>query len=111
MNAIEQLLDFEKSVAGHRFGVGKAHGMDFVILENAAHANLVQAAVAEYNSRCVWTQQGDEYGDVWDASCGKAWVFDEGGPSENEVTFCPFCGRRIAIAVIQADDEVDDDDD
>lgn len=44
---------------------------------------------------CTWTR--DEFGDgIWSTSCNVTdWVFDEGGPKENKMRFCPFCGKRL----------------
>lgn len=46
------------------------------------------------DNACVWTPDED-YGDVYDGSCGVKWEFMEGGPAENGVKYCPNCGRRI----------------
>ena len=42
---------------------------------------------------CIWSQ--DEAGDMWSADCGDAWTFVDDGPLENNVRFCPFCGRKV----------------
>lgn len=35
-------------------------------------------------------------GEVWRCEkCGLEWVFEEEGPAESEVAFCPCCGRKI----------------
>ena len=44
---------------------------------------------------CSWL--GEEYYDVWHTSCNNAWQFMEGGPRENHVKFCPFCGKQIVV--------------
>ena len=43
---------------------------------------------------CVWTEDNDG---VWDGSCGIAWTFESGGPTENRVNFCPRCGRVVVV--------------
>jgi len=38
------------------------------------------------------------YNDIdnyYDTECGIAWHFEEGGVKENDVIFCPFCGRIV----------------
>ncbi len=40
---------------------------------------------------CTW-QEIEEY---WETDCGNAFVFDVGGPTENKVRFCCYCGRKL----------------
>jgi len=42
---------------------------------------------------CLWSQDEDE--DMWETECGRAWQFTEGGPVENEMTYCHGCGKRV----------------
>ena len=46
---------------------------------------------------CRWTIPNDTYdGDVYEPECGAdPWEFNDGGPVENKMRFCPFCGRRL----------------
>lgn len=38
----------------------------------------------------------DEDNNVWECSeCKASWVFNEGSPKENEMRFCPECGREL----------------
>ena len=43
---------------------------------------------------CIWTEQ--EQGSYWSTSCRKDFSLIEGTPFENEMHFCPFCGKSIA---------------
>ena len=43
---------------------------------------------------CEWKQ--DEDNGCWDTSCGHLFEFSEGGPQENRLSYCWYCGRRIA---------------
>jgi hypothetical protein len=43
---------------------------------------------------CAWTQ--DEEGD-WMASCGLCWLFEDGGPEENGLRYCPGCGKKATF--------------
>jgi hypothetical protein len=52
---------------------------------------------------CVWTF--DEDTDSWDTSCGEKWVFMDGGPVENRVSFCHYCGMQVAVKVELSEDE------
>ncbi len=42
---------------------------------------------------CFWKY--DDIDDAWSGSCGNYWCFSEGTPEENEVNFCPKCGKRV----------------
>ena len=45
---------------------------------------------------CEWSFNGDTH---WTAPCGITWMFDDGGPIENEVHFCPNCGKHVEVIV------------
>ena len=46
------------------------------------------------NNGCVWHE--DESG-IWTClTCQLMWEFTEGGPGDNEVNYCPKCGRVIS---------------
>ncbi|CAI1169689.1 Uncharacterised protein [Serratia liquefaciens] len=45
---------------------------------------------------CVWTY--DEHDYKWDSGCGEAWMFSDGGPTENGVKFCQSCGKPVLLA-------------
>lgn len=45
---------------------------------------------------CVWELQNDNYEPAyWATECGQAYMWFEGGLSENHYHFCPNCGRPI----------------
>ena len=43
---------------------------------------------------CEWSTADGE-SDMWETTCGKAFVFDEEGPVANSFKFCPFCGLSL----------------
>ena len=45
--------------------------------------------------RCVWTEDDDG---AWDTTCGERFEFVEGGPSDNRMTWCCYCGKPLAPA-------------
>lgn len=45
------------------------------------------------NAICRWADNGDG---GWDTGCGEVWYFPDGGPKENRVMYCPYCGRQTA---------------
>ena len=40
---------------------------------------------------CAWRE--DE--GVWDTDCGNAFEINEGGPTENKMKYCCYCGKEI----------------
>lgn len=47
------------------------------------------------DQQCKW--EYDEFDDAYETNCGKYWQFNDGGPNENYVRFCHYCGRKIAL--------------
>jgi hypothetical protein len=41
-----------------------------------------------------YPQDGDEF---WNTGCGHAYRFTEGGPEENGIKFCMYCGGKIKL--------------
>lgn len=58
------------------------------------------------NKNCGWSRS-DPDADLWEGSCGVSWCLTEGTPTENEVKFCPNCGRPVE----QLQDEPEETDD
>ncbi len=50
---------------------------------------------------CEWC---DDYDGVWQTTCGNAWQFNNGGPINNKMKFCPYCGKSLIEKRIEADD-------
>ncbi|WP_380692100.1 hypothetical protein [Serratia marcescens] len=45
---------------------------------------------------CKWNY--DDIDSKWDSACGDAWMFSDGGPTENGVKFCQGCGKPVLLA-------------
>lgn len=58
-------------------------------------ARLVLAELAGEleDGTCEWWEDGE----MWESSCGVAYMFNSDGPEDNGHTFCHKCGNRIAI--------------
>lgn len=63
---------------------GAAHS---VALEALKHAN-------DDDGPCTWRDTGP----YWATGCGNAFWFEEGGPEENDMRFCPYCGKPLKEA-------------
>jgi hypothetical protein len=57
-------------------------------------ATAQRLPITEAKSACAWTQ--DEDG-AWDTACGQLFLFNEGGPEENQACFCHHCGGKIEV--------------
>jgi hypothetical protein len=42
---------------------------------------------------CGWEE--DEMGGVFDTKCGNRFEFIDGGPEENGMKYCPYCGKVL----------------
>ena len=42
---------------------------------------------------CAWWEDGE----MWESSCGVAYMFNSDGPEDNGHRFCHKCGKRIEI--------------
>jgi len=48
---------------------------------------------------CEWKQDDDfEMGDTYHSSCGELWSFVDGGPTDNRVSYCHHCGKKVQLA-------------
>lgn len=85
----------------------------FIALQDTNRANtitckrVIQVLIAERDALqarcdaiCTWTLDDDESG-TWASSCGELWSFIDGGPAENRVNYCHYCGGKCAIAAMK----------
>lgn len=42
---------------------------------------------------CQWAEDAD--GSAWETSCRKRFLLNDGGPADNGLKFCPFCGKPL----------------
>jgi hypothetical protein len=70
------------------------HGL---ILEREALSalrSMLYTSPAATPRLCTWTKSNDpNMPDTYEATCGAVWSFTEGGPVENNMRFCPECGK------------------
>jgi len=71
-------------------------------LEFSAPGNgfaVYREAAPRVPGECEWRCDDDVYmPDTWDGTCGVKWSFIDGGPVENNVLYCPECGKPVRIA-------------
>jgi len=45
---------------------------------------------------CTWKEQATElHYPTFETECGRIYFFADGGPIDNEVEQCPYCGRDV----------------
>jgi len=49
----------------------------------------------EDGPHCEWLHEANDYEDNWLAECGLTWSLVEGGPWDNNMVYCPACGRPL----------------
>lgn len=55
--------------------------------------------------KCHWREVGG-FGDLhWETDCGNAFSVTDGSPSENNMAFCPYCGKSLVEHPVGEDDE------
>lgn len=90
--------DFEKHFSGV-YGMAKDSLNQYVNADTAAAWDGWQAARAQKGvKRCSWWKDmADWDGNTWEADCGACWVFIDEGPAQNEMNYCPKCGRKVSV--------------
>lgn len=66
---------------------------------DAQPAPAVPQAEPKREPTCLWSRADDD-ADLWETECGHAFTLTDGTPTENEMLFCNFCGKRVEDASI-----------
>lgn len=45
---------------------------------------------------CAWSEHPDD--GYWQGACGAAWTFNYETPRENQMHFCPNCGKAVVLS-------------
>lgn len=72
---------------------------NYIIHESIHTFTLTQSQSdmeAKQSAHCTWKpdRQWEETGE-WITECGESFMLIEGTPTENEMRFCPYCGRVL----------------
>ena len=63
-----------------------------------------EGVIAAWNNRaadpapageCAWTCYVDTDSTAWNTECGRAFELNEGGPVDNHMKFCCYCGKTV----------------
>ncbi|BBE09579.1 Uncharacterized protein MCB1EB_1418 [Mycoavidus cysteinexigens] len=68
--------------------------------------DLLLALKNEGFETCEWQREDNER-NTWRSSCGELWSFVEGGPIENRVVFCQYCGKGLELLDAESSREDD----
>lgn len=66
--------------------------ISIVTMKSGEKLNVVGSLMTQL-SACLWVE--DAHKDCWDTNCGEKYVIMAGSPKENNMRFCPFCGRTL----------------
>jgi hypothetical protein len=67
----------------------------------------LRAALAQPNE-CHWYQDGDEDSGTYMASCSRRYfVLEDGTPTDNRMSHCCYCGKRLVEVPIEPEDNHD----
>jgi hypothetical protein len=69
---------------------------DEIIKLNGELRKRLEEAEAAKGS-CTWNYEDSDY-NLWHSECGEDWTFEEGGPTDNTMRYCPFCGQKLVVA-------------
>lgn len=86
----EQRLQMLQAAAGALLHLARRTEELTLYVQGLEHA---MRAAANAQTSCAWTFDSDVM--AWRSSCGHAWVFNDGGPSDNGVRHCHNCGRVV----------------
>jgi hypothetical protein len=65
-------------------------------------------AALEQPNECLWLQDGDEDSGTYMASCNRRYfMFEDGTPTDNRMSHCCYCGKRLVEVPIEPEDNHD----
>ena len=64
------------------------------IINDVAKKRLHKIVDEIEDDKCIWKE--DSWYEYWETTCGITWTFpDSGVPCENDVNYCPNCGKPV----------------
>jgi len=88
---VEYVLD---PLSALNFALARLRGLDDHV-GVAKVKELIAAAPQPTAETCTWAEDEDGH---WDTSCGDRYTFIDGGPTDNGLQFCGYCGKSLKEA-------------
>ena len=60
-------------------------------------------AASKLDKQCLWICADD--GEWWLTGCDNSFAFIDGGPLENEMKYCSYCGGKLRVAPADQENE------
>lgn len=57
----------------------------------------------EETAVCNWRYEESPTWDVWQGECGAMWSLNDGTPADNDMQYCPKCGRLLVAQLATAE--------
>lgn len=101
--AARLLATIEKLESSHTDDL-RLHAIEILHVPAAADdEQIVWVLPALPGKFCQWHEEEDG---AWNAACGLVWQFESDGPEENEMKYCPSCGRFVETRRMQNEEEI-----
>lgn len=55
--------------------------------------------MSEDSKYCEW-KQDDSESNIWQGECGMAFILESGTPDENDMIYCPKCGKLVRTIIL-----------
>lgn len=46
---------------------------------------------------CVWRLKNEFEWEYWATTCDHEFILNDGTPKDNEMVYCPFCGKKLVV--------------
>ncbi len=91
-----KLVPVEPTQAMNNAGLSAVNQYGKRLVWETYKAMLAAAPQAEPKREptCLWSRADDDT-DVWETRCGHAFTIIDGTPTDNQMAFCCYCGRRV----------------
>lgn len=60
------------------------------------------------SATCTWQYAlafDSEYSNIWDTECGNSFILGDETPEENNLHYCPYCGKKLVQLIIESESE------
>ena len=76
---------------------GSCHGCGAYDVVSCTCAPKVKELATASNNRSEEICHWKETDEMWETGCGNAFNLETGTPSDNEMKYCPYCGKLLTV--------------